>query len=150
MPVNIVIDLAMLVAMALVSISGFILEVVIPSRHAVRMHGADLWCSHLCGLGRHGWGDVHLWAGVALIVLLAVHILLHLNIVSAFFMKRCPNRTLRIVPVCVFINAVADNDTALVLYNSLKQRSQLIDDRLASLFIRQELIILVFVVYGVL
>lgn len=34
MPVNIVIDLAMLVAMALVSISGFILEVVIPSRHA--------------------------------------------------------------------------------------------------------------------
>lgn len=54
MPVNIVIDLAMLVAMALVSISGFILEVVIPSRHAVRMHGADSWCSHLCGLGRHG------------------------------------------------------------------------------------------------
>ena len=63
MPVNIVIDFAMLVAMALVSISGFILEVVIPSRHAVRMHGADSWCSHLCGLGRHGWGDVHLWAG---------------------------------------------------------------------------------------
>lgn len=31
MPVNIVIDLAMLVAMALASISGFILEVVIPS-----------------------------------------------------------------------------------------------------------------------
>ena len=52
MPVNIVIDLAMLVAMALVSISGFILEVVIPSRHAVRMHGADSWCSHLCALGR--------------------------------------------------------------------------------------------------
>lgn len=51
MPVNIVIDLAMLVAMALASISGFILEVVIPSRHAVRMHGADSWCSHLCGLG---------------------------------------------------------------------------------------------------
>ena len=52
--------------------------------------------------------------------------------------------------VCVFINAVADNDTALVLYNPLKQRSQLIDDRLASLFIRQELVILVSVVYGVL
>ena len=50
MPVNIVIDFAMLVAMALVSISGFILEVVIPSRHAVRMHGADSWCSHLCGI----------------------------------------------------------------------------------------------------
>lgn len=97
MPVNIVIDLAMLVAITLVSISGFTLEVVIPSRHAVRMHGADSSCSHLCGLGRHGWGDVHLWAGVALIVLLAVHILLHLKIVSAFFKRKCPNRTLRMV-----------------------------------------------------
>uniref|UniRef100_UPI0025A59978 hypothetical protein n=1 Tax=uncultured Muribaculum sp. TaxID=1918613 RepID=UPI0025A59978 len=35
--------------------------------------------------------------------------------------------------VCVFIDAVADNDSALVLYVPLKQRSQLIDDRLASL-----------------
>lgn len=96
MPVNIVIDLVMLIVMALVSISGFILEVVIPSRHAVRFQGVDSWCSHLCGLGRHGWGDVHLWAGIALLVLFAVHLLLHLNIVSAFFKKRCPNRTLRI------------------------------------------------------
>lgn len=95
MPVNIAIDIVMLIAIALVSISGFILEVVIPSRHAVRFQGADSWCSHLCGLGRHGWGDVHLWAGIALLVLLAAHILLHLNIVSAFFKKRCPNRTLR-------------------------------------------------------
>ena len=95
MPVNIAIDIVMLIAIALVSISGFILEVVIPSRHAVRFQGADSWCSHLCGLGRHGLGDVHLWAGVALLVLLAAHILLHLNIVSAFFKKRCPNRTLR-------------------------------------------------------
>ena len=47
-PVNIAIDLAMLIVIALVSVSGFILEVVIPSRHAVRMHGADSWCSHLC------------------------------------------------------------------------------------------------------
>lgn len=97
LPVNIAVDLAMLIAIALVSISGFILEVVIPSRHAVRFQGADSWCSHLCGLGRHGWGDVHLWAGVALLILFAVHILLHLNIVSAFFKKKCPNQTLRMV-----------------------------------------------------
>ena len=35
MLLNIVIDFVMLTAMALVSISGFILEIVIPSRHAV-------------------------------------------------------------------------------------------------------------------
>ena len=97
MSINIAIDLAMLIAIALVSVSGFILEVVIPPRHAVRFQGADSWCSHLCGLGRHGWGDVHLWAGVALLILLVAHILLHLNIVSAFFKKKCPNRTLRMV-----------------------------------------------------
>ena len=39
MPVNIAIDIVMLIAIALVSISGFILEVVIPSRHAaLRSH----------------------------------------------------------------------------------------------------------------
>jgi len=44
MPVNIAIDLAMLIAIALVSVSGFILEVVIPSRHAVRMHSGKGAC----------------------------------------------------------------------------------------------------------
>ena len=44
MPVNIVIDLVMLIAIALVSISGFILESVIPSLHADRFQGADSWC----------------------------------------------------------------------------------------------------------
>lgn len=97
MPVNIIIDLFMLTAMALVSISGFILEFVIPSRHAVRFQSANSWCSHLCGLGRHDWGDIHLWAGAVLLVLLAAHILLHINIVSAFFKKKCPNHTLRMV-----------------------------------------------------
>ena len=47
MPLNIIIDFVMLMAMALVSISGFILEIVIPSRHAVRFktlpHGV-----HIC------------------------------------------------------------------------------------------------------
>ena len=52
--------------------------------------------------------------------------------------------------LCVFIDAVVDNDSALVLYVLLKQRSQPIINKLASLFIKQELIILVSVVYGVL
>lgn len=40
MSLNIIIDFVMLMAMALVSISGFILEIVIPSRHAVRFQDA--------------------------------------------------------------------------------------------------------------
>ena len=55
MLLNIVIDFVMLTAMALVSISGFILEIVIPSRHAVKFQGATPWSSQLLGLGRHDW-----------------------------------------------------------------------------------------------
>ena len=97
MPLNIIIDFVMLMAMALVSISGFILEIVIPSRHAVRFQDATTWCSRLLGLGRHDWGNIHLWAGVVLVTLLAIHILLHIKMVSAFVTKKCPNHTLRIL-----------------------------------------------------
>ena len=55
MLLNIVIDFVMLIAMALVSISGFILEIVIPSRHAVKFQGVTPWSSQLLGLGRHDW-----------------------------------------------------------------------------------------------
>lgn len=84
MSLNIIIDFVMLMAMALVSISGFILEIVIPSRHAVRFQDATPWCSRLLGLGRHDWGNIHLWAGVVLVTLLAIHFLLHIKMVSAF------------------------------------------------------------------
>ena len=60
MLLNIVIDFVMLTAMALVSISGFILEIVIPSRHAVKFQGATPWSSQLLGFGRHDWGNIHL------------------------------------------------------------------------------------------
>ena len=49
---NIIMDIVMLITMVLVSISGFILKVVIPSRHAVRFQDATPWCAHLLGLGR--------------------------------------------------------------------------------------------------
>ena len=52
MLLNIIIDFVMLIAMALVSISGVILEIVIPSRHAVRFQSVTPWSSHLFGLGR--------------------------------------------------------------------------------------------------
>ena len=96
MPLNIIIDFVMLMAMALVSISGFILEIVIPSRHAVRFQDATPWCSRLLGLGRHDWGNIHLWAGIVLVSLVTIHVLLHINMVSAFFKKKCQKYILRI------------------------------------------------------
>lgn len=73
---NIIMDIVMLITMVLVSISGFILKVVIPSRHAVRFQDATSWCAHLLGLGRHDWGNIHLWAGIVLVSLVTIHVLL--------------------------------------------------------------------------
>ena len=99
MLLNIVIDFVM----ALVSISGFILEIVIPSRHAVKFQGATPWSSQLLGFGRHDWGNIHLWAGIVLVILLAIHILLHINMVSAFIKKKCPNHILRVLFYILFL-----------------------------------------------
>ena len=103
MLLNIIIDFVMLIAMALVSISGFILEIVIPSRHAVRFQSVTPCSSHLFGLGRHDWGNIHLWAGVVLLALLAIHILSHINMVSAFVKKKCPNHILRVLLYILFL-----------------------------------------------
>ena len=103
MLLNIVIDFVMLIAMALVSISGVILEIVIPSRHAVRFQSVTPWGSHLFGLGGHDWGNIHLWAGVVLLALLAIHILSHINMVSAFVKKKCPNHILQVLLYILFL-----------------------------------------------
>lgn len=97
MPLNIIIDFVMLMAMALVSISGFILEIVIPSRHAVRFQDATPWCSHLLGLGRHDWGNIHFVGGSCI-----GHSACHSYLVThkdgiGFVTKKCPNHTLRIL-----------------------------------------------------
>ena len=112
MLLNIVIDFVMLIAMALVSISGFILEIVIPSRHAVKFQGVTPWSSQLLGLGRHDWGEIHLWAGIVLVILLTIHFLLHINIVSAFVKKKCEPYTTNIALYFIF-NAIDNDNSAL-------------------------------------
>ena len=131
MLLNIVIDFVMLTAMALVSISGFILEIVIPSRHAVKFQGATPWSSQLLGLGRHDWGEIHLWAGIVLVILLAIHILLHINMVSAFIKKKYPNHILRVLLYILFLMLLITASQSITLY---------IRDRLACLFIKTAII----------
>lgn len=75
----------MLVAMATVSLSGFLLE-------EVCRRGVTFW-----GLGRRIWADIHLWAGIVLVALLVLHIALHLKVIDGFFCKYIKNRVLRYV-----------------------------------------------------
>ena len=84
---NMVVNLLMFVAMALTSISGYLIKCVIR-----RSTGID----SVLGLGRHGWREIHLWAGIVVVVLLAVHIFQHRTIIDAWFRKQLPHRAARI------------------------------------------------------
>ena len=84
---NMIVNLLMFVAMALTSISGYLIKCVIR-----RSTGID----SVLGLSRHGWREIHLWAGIVVVVLLAVHILQHRTMIDAWFRKQLPHTPTRI------------------------------------------------------
>jgi hypothetical protein len=76
---GLIIDCLMLLQMgALVGIGLLVKFVLVPGyeRNVIYGRGADLY---VFGLDRHEWGTVHMWIGVSLVVVLAVHIVLHWN-----------------------------------------------------------------------
>lgn len=73
----------MLVSMATVSGSGYLLDEVV--RHGVTF----------LGMGRRIWHDIHLWSGIVIVVLLILHIVLHWKTINGFFKKQISNRALR-------------------------------------------------------
>lgn len=84
---NMIIDLLMLVSMALTSISGFLIKFVLRRSTGI---------STVLGMGRHEWREIHLWAGIVLVLLLAVHIYQHWGVVDAWLRKRLPHLPARI------------------------------------------------------
>ena len=48
-------------------------------------------------MGRHTWADIHLYSGIALVVLLVLHIVLHWSVVDAFFTKTIKSAALRYI-----------------------------------------------------
>ena len=94
---NILIDIGLLLAMA--AVSGFVMNVIIPSRHAIRHSGVHAYASQLFGMERHDWGAIHTWAGVALLLLLILHVALHWKMVNAWFCKSIPYKGMRIVMI---------------------------------------------------
>lgn len=101
---NIIVDVAMLLAMAVTSISGWVIKFFVRSGGGARN---PLAAREFMGLDRHDWRDIHLWAGVVLVVLLVVHIALHWSTISAFFMREIPNRVVRTTLYVVMLVVVA-------------------------------------------
>lgn len=98
MTVNIIIDVLMLVAISLISFSGFLLNDILP-----HCHGMGGRVRAVLGMGRHLWADIHLIAGVVLVVLLVLHIVLHWSQVDGFFRKQIKNQALRYVLYAVML-----------------------------------------------
>jgi hypothetical protein len=72
------IAVAALLALLLEAASGFILWIALPRGDGFRFRGAGSRAAHESfGFTRETWLDIHDWAGIALIVILLVHLLLH-------------------------------------------------------------------------
>ena len=73
--VNFIVNLASFVVLLVLSASGII--IALPHEHG---QGEN----RILGLGRGQWGDLHLWLGIAFVVLMLVHIILHWDWISCF------------------------------------------------------------------
>ena len=97
--INLLVDIMMLVTIGIVSISGIHIgncypPPVTPSNmkeHIHALHNYGDWERE------HEWGNMHLWAGIILIILLAIHILLHMKMINSFLKKICPNHISRAI-----------------------------------------------------
>ena len=84
-------------SMAITSISGLMIKLVAPlHRHASEQWVRDMADSLLLGIGRRWWAKIHLWAGVVLLVLLAIHIAMHWQMIDGYCKKYISNNGLRI------------------------------------------------------
>lgn len=94
---NIIVDLLMFLAMAVVSISGIVIRVVAPMRRFAHEAWVRDAASTILWYGRRLWVEIHLWAGVILLVLLVVHIVLHWRVIDGFFKKHIESKAWRSV-----------------------------------------------------
>ena len=93
---NIVVDLAMFLAMALTSISGVVIKIIAPLRRAAHEEWVREVAFWIVGESRRLWGKIHSWAGVVLLVLLVLHIIFHWATIDGFFRKQIKSSTWRI------------------------------------------------------
>ncbi len=88
---NFVIDALMFLCMAAIAGLGFLMKyVLVPGRETPLLYGrrVDLF---FLGLDRHAWGAIHLYLGFVLLALLALHIVLHWQMIPGLFARLVGN-----------------------------------------------------------
>lgn len=90
---NLFIDLVLFVATVLTSVSGIVLKIIAPlAKGEGFWHDFAVW---VFTISRRTWKNIHIWAGIAMLVLLAVHIVCHWSTIDSFFKRYIPNVVLR-------------------------------------------------------
>lgn len=73
---NFFLDTILLAAFSLVSLSGLIVWLILPSG-GYQGGRNPFYGATLLGLTRHGWSDLHLWTGLAISAVVIIHLALH-------------------------------------------------------------------------
>jgi hypothetical protein len=88
---NFAINALMFLCMAAMAGLGFLMKyVLLPGRESTMKYGRRVDLSFL-GLDRHDWGAIHLYLGFLLLALLALHIVLHWNMIPGLFARLIGN-----------------------------------------------------------
>ncbi|HOX39890.1 MAG TPA: DUF4405 domain-containing protein [Candidatus Brocadiia bacterium] len=96
---NLLVDALMLLCMCFLAGVGLLLKhVLIPGRERIEVYGRNVELAFL-GKGRHEWGEIHLAIGVVLLLLLALHIIMHWNMVATILRNSIRNAAARFVIV---------------------------------------------------
>ncbi|MBO5860180.1 MAG: DUF4405 domain-containing protein [Alistipes sp.] len=88
-----IINLAMFAAMVLTSVSGIVLRVIAPLKKS-----SGVWrefAEWVFQCSRRTWKDIHTWAGIAVVVLLAMHLIFHWGVIDGFCKRHIPNAVAR-------------------------------------------------------
>jgi len=100
---NLIIDALMALVMAAIAGLGFLMNwVLIPGEERPAVYGSrpDLYW---LGWDRHQWGDVHLVLGIALLVLLVLHVVLHWGQVVGIWRRMVTSGAARVVLAVVLL-----------------------------------------------
>ncbi len=83
--INFIVDVALLILMCIIAGIGFLIEFVLPPGDVRKeIYGKNVELTFL-GLNRHSWGDIHLYLGIILLILIAIHIYLHVPALRGMF-----------------------------------------------------------------
>ncbi len=102
---NFSLDSALCIIFAVVNVSGLIAWLALPSGYQGGRN--PYYNATLFGLARHGWNEVHLWTGLAMIVLAVTHIALHWNWIVCMMQRYTADA------VCRIQGDVATNECAV-------------------------------------